>query len=361
MSRQPVLYKSLPDYEETIRDLDRWYLTHARAMPWRNSQDPWPVWVSETMLQQTRVETVLRFFEPFMQRFPTPEVMAGAGEEAVVSAWAGLGYYRRARLLYRGSVWVAEQLEGQIPTDVAQLLAIPGIGPYTAHAIASIAYGQARLPVDGNVARVVARLHLWPKAERVLPATEQEAWHKALKRSGATATRHAVQAMMEVGSRICIAKPRCEQCPVQRCATRLAMESGILDMREAPAIGRGQAKPAPVPESWRAVHLVWNNATLLTQRPAGLLGQQWALPVAPADQPWPAEPDSLATIQHIFTHRKWNVEVGRLDIRSSDERDVILSEMKVWLGDQPYEWSGQPEKRIVSRAFHKMLAANDSL
>ena len=135
-----------------------WYRQHGRRLPWRGQSDPYVVWVSEIMLQQTRVEAVIPYFERWMSRFPTLEILANASEQEVLSAWEGLGYYSRARNLQRAARMVVEQYGSQLPRDISALRKLPGIGRYTAGAIASIAFGMDQPTLDGNLRRVLARL-----------------------------------------------------------------------------------------------------------------------------------------------------------------------------------------------------------
>ena len=140
------------------RKTERWFARNQRPLPWRDGYDPYHVWVAEIMAQQTRMEVVLAYFDRFLERFPTLAALADASDDDVTTAWSGLGYYRRARMLRDGARTVRERFGGTIPRDVETLLEIPGIGPYTAGAIASIAFDEAAPIVDGNVARVLARL-----------------------------------------------------------------------------------------------------------------------------------------------------------------------------------------------------------
>ena len=343
---------STSEVHQTILSLATWFDKHARDVPWRHTRDPWLVWVSEVMLQQTRVETVLRHFVAFVTLFPTPDAMAMAGEDAVVQAWAGLGYYRRARLLYQGAVAITERFGGQIPVDREQLLGLPGIGPYTASSIASIAHGQAVLPIDGNVARVVARMQLAATAHRNWSQAEQDVWNQALSAAGPEVTRKAVQAMMEVGSTLCQpVQPRCPDCPITAsCHLGRALQEGLLPRTNAKFYGSTRTKAPPTEEFWRALRI--HNArgqTLLIRRPPGLLGLQWALPMQPADTPWPSEPHRIHQVRHVFTHRAWNVEIGVLAV--CHDTDVPL----LWLEEQALCWETQPESRVPSQAFRKML------
>src|SRR5687768_10022801 len=147
-----------PDPKRIARAIERWFRAHQRPLPWRKTYDPWQVWVSEVMLQQTRMEVVLPYFERFIERFPTVASAANASEQEVMAAWSGLGYYGRAKMLRAGAVEVMARFGGRIPSTVDELQTIPGIGRYTAGAIASVAWNQHAPIVDGNVARIVSRL-----------------------------------------------------------------------------------------------------------------------------------------------------------------------------------------------------------
>jgi len=157
-SRSPDAVQNIQDIQDIQDSLRGWYFTRRRRLPWRDVPTAYRVWVSEIMLQQTQVATVIPYFERFLAAFPTVEALATAPEEAVMSQWSGLGYYRRARNLHAGAKKVASELAGQIPNNVEDLLTIPGVGRYTAGAIASIAFGVRAPLLDGNVARVFARV-----------------------------------------------------------------------------------------------------------------------------------------------------------------------------------------------------------
>jgi A/G-specific adenine glycosylase len=204
-----------PDPGQIVRRLERWFARHQRPLPWRNGYDPFHVWVSEVMLQQTRMEVVLPYFGRFLARFPTLHALAKASEQKVLAAWSGLGYYRRAKMLREGAIDVVERFGGIVPSIVEELLTIPGIGRYTAGAIASVAWNQHAPIVDGNVARIVARLFA---IEHPLgtPALMNAAWLRATELVDACKTPRAFnQGLMEVGALICKPRnPSCLLCPV---------------------------------------------------------------------------------------------------------------------------------------------------
>jgi A/G-specific adenine glycosylase len=207
----------------------RWFDREARSLPWRTTRDPYAIWVSEVMLQQTRVETVIPYYERFLARFPTTHALAAASEDEVLAAWSGLGYYRRARLLHAGVREVVARHGGALPRDAEARRSLPGIGRYTAGAIGSIAFELEEPIVDGNVARVLSRLTLLEaplgsrESERALWA-EAQAWAEG-PRPGA-----ANQALMELGATVCVpVAPRCEACPLRGpCAARAAGRAAEL-------------------------------------------------------------------------------------------------------------------------------------
>ena len=194
----------------------RWYRRHRRSLPWRGTRDPYRVWVSEIMLQQTRVETVRDYYRRWLREFPTLAALARAPVARVLKLWEGLGYYSRARNLHRA----ARQIRGRVPETVAELQQLPGIGRYTAGAIASIAFGQRAPVVDGNVARVFTRVFArtdrhWELAEVLLPSRNCGDFN---------------QALMELGALVCLpVQPRCEKCPLRGVCRR-----GQLPARRRP-------------------------------------------------------------------------------------------------------------------------------
>jgi A/G-specific adenine glycosylase len=205
------------------RNLLLWYDRNRRDLPWRRTHDPYKIWVSEIMLQQTRVAVVEERYETFLRNFPTVEALASAGEAEVLAQWSGLGYYRRARMLHQAARVVAGERGGVMPSTAVALRALPGIGAYTSAAVASIAFGEAAAVVDGNVERVIQRLAAWGSGSG-------EGQAELVRNTGQMA--HALldparpgdfnQAMMELGATICLPRsPKCLTCPLnQVCQTR---------------------------------------------------------------------------------------------------------------------------------------------
>jgi A/G-specific adenine glycosylase len=212
------------------RKLLDWYDRNGRDLPWRRDHDPYRVWVSEIMLQQTRVAAVIEHYKKFLKRFPTIEKLAGAREASVLAVWSGLGYYRRARMLHAAAKNVLKEQGGRFPANAKDLRVLPGIGRYTSAAIASIAYGEPVAVVDGNVERVIERLF----GRRI---TEEASWQTAEALLDQTRPGDFNQAMMELGAVICLPRqPICLMCPVNRwCATRgelAKLEKGSRQIRK---------------------------------------------------------------------------------------------------------------------------------
>ncbi len=256
---------------ELREPLLRWYDAHRRDLPWRagpgDEAQPYRVWLSEVMLQQTRVETVRPYFERWLERFPTLRHLAEAPLDDVLKQWEGLGYYSRARNFHRAVREVAERWGGAVPDDPEAFRALPGVGRYTAGAVMSIAFGRAEPLVDGNVRRVFARwtddpapadADLWALAEALVPG----------ERPG-----DLNQAVMELGATVCVPRsPRCGECPVR--GGCLAFARGTQDQRPLPK----KAKPLPHEDTVSAV-VEHEGRLLLARRPTDArLGGMWAFP-----------------------------------------------------------------------------------
>lgn len=197
------------------RALLRWYHLHHRDLPWRGTRDPYRIWLSEIMLQQTRVAAVLQHYRTFLERFPNMQTLAAATEDQVLSAWSGLGYYRRARMLHRCAQEVVHKNDSGLPQNFDALLELPGIGRYTAAAIASIAFSEPVAVVDGNVERVLRRI-------TGSDLTSAQTWETAQEFLVKSRPGDFNQAMMELGATLCLPRmPKCAACPVRKwCATR---------------------------------------------------------------------------------------------------------------------------------------------
>ncbi|MFA5943411.1 MAG: A/G-specific adenine glycosylase [Candidatus Thermoplasmatota archaeon] len=300
-----------PDATALRRHLLRWYRQEARDLPWRRSKDPYSVWVSEIMLQQTRVDVATPYYLRWMARFPTVHALAAADLEQVLQLWSGLGYYSRARNLHSAANEVARQ---GMPTDAAGLHDLPGVGTYTAGAIASIAFGERVPAVDGNVVRVLARLHAWPGSASS-PALKAKVAKAAAAFVPAASPGDWNQALMDLGATVCTPRnPRCGECPVA--AHCQAQAKGLQDRIPA-------AKQAKAPRIERHAFAVVQSdgRVLLVRNPArGLLAGLWSLPGGTADRPLPElvlEQTGLVVrargkaqpARHQFSHRTWEMAV----------------------------------------------------
>lgn len=213
----------------------RWYDASHRDLPWRRTRDPWAIWVSEVMLQQTRVEAVRASYERFLRAFPTPKAWAEAEDDALMLAWKGLGYYRRARLLREGARAVVQQHRGAVPTDPEAIAELPGVGAYTRAAIGSIAFGHALAAVDGNVERVLAR-HLALREDVGTASGRRRIAETATERLDRARAGDFNQAMMELGATVCAPRsPKCEACPVAAdCRGRIEGIAAELPVKKPP-------------------------------------------------------------------------------------------------------------------------------
>ena len=291
-----------------------WYDRCARSMPWRGIHDPYKTWISETMLQQTRVETVIPYYEKFIARFPALKDLAEADETEVLKMWEGLGYYSRARNLLKGARQVMEQFDGNVPSDPSLLCSISGIGAYTAGAVASIAYDVPVAAVDGNVLRVFSRLFGIRDNIR-LPQTRKRL---ELLASAAVPEKRAGdynQAVMDLGATVCIpGTPDCDLCPLlAACDARIRGDASDLPVIPGSAPQKVVLFSVPV--------LISGNQTLIRKRTESLLRGLWCFPLLNCD---PEELPSFLSenfhlevksageaipARHVFTHLIWQMTV----------------------------------------------------
>lgn len=256
-----------------IRRLLAWYRAHGRDLPWRRTRDPYAIWVSEVMLQQTTVKTAIPYYRRFLARFPTARRLAAARPQAVLKCWEGLGYYSRARNLHAAARLVAARHGGRVPDDPAALRALPGVGPYTAGAILSIAHGRRAPLLDGNVARVLCR-YLAIREDPRTPAARERLWAVARRWIDGPSPGDVNQAWMELGATVCTPRaPACQLCPIRSAchARRLGIEN-LLPARAAHA-------RAPLRRGFAALLRRRDGRVFLARRPLrGLLGGLWGFP-----------------------------------------------------------------------------------
>ena len=321
-----------------------WYNENARVLPWRDDPTPYHVWLSEVMLQQTRVAAVLDYYGRMLRECPTVADLAALEEDRLMKLWQGLGYYSRARSLHRAAKIITEEYGGQFPADHEAIHALPGVGDYTAGAICSIAFGIPVPAVDGNVLRVVARI----------AGDETDITGAAMKKKVTAALREIIpvrapgafnQALMELGALVCLPNgtPKCEKCPAAPfCA---AFQTGRTDVLPVKA-----AKKARRIEQREVFLLLHDGRAALRRRPArGLLAGLWEFPneLSPAACPVAGKEVGRVSAKHIFTHVEWHM-TGR----------VILAER----GELPegWLWAGREELAhvyAVPNAFDGFFAA----
>jgi len=302
-----------------------WYGEHARRLPWRDTDAPYPIWISEIMLQQTQVKTVLPRYAPWFQRFPDIDTLAAASLDDVLKAWEGLGYYRRARFIHQAAGQIIELHDGAFPTAFDDIMALPGIGRSTAGAIASFCFSANTPVLDGNVKRVLKRWHgnpeatdksLWPLAQRAIDTSAMPAsWN---------------QAMMELGATLCTAKSvDCGQCPVNRhCDAAFQVE-----------LAKESRKSTTVLDVHWQVHLhrdeqqgIW----LIQRPPSGIWAGLWTPPITELPQAPTAEPDHI----HQLSHRRLHL--------------YAQSQTNPPTGDGI--WVSSLEKHALPTGIHRLLA-----
>ncbi len=287
----------------------RWYDAHGRhGLPWQKNRTLYRVWVSEIMLQQTQVKTVIPYFQRFMRRFPNLKQLAAATQDEVLQHWAGLGYYTRGRNLHKAAVMVAEQHGGRLPRTLDGLMQLPGIGRSTAAAILSQALDVRETILDGNVKRVLARYHAvdgWPGDKKV----EQQLWRLAEQHTPHRRNGDYTQAIMDLGATLCRrSKPQCQSCPLQDDCVAFATD------RVADYPGRKPARALPVKQSRFLLLMAGDGSILLEKRPpSGIWGGLWSLPEADPEDDieqlcasrWGlniSSQQALDSFRHTFSH-----------------------------------------------------------
>ena len=346
-----------------------WYDGACRDLPWRiqpedaasTEPDPYKIWLSEVMLQQTTVKAVIPYFNAFLRRWPTVRYLARASIDDVLSAWAGLGYYYRAHNLYKCAQIIVDVHDGQFPRTEAELQELPGIGPYTAAAIAAIAFGERATPVDGNVERVVSRLF---NIDTPLPASKPELRRLAAALTPATRTGDFAQATMDLGATICTPKrPSCMICPLTRwCQAQAAGTAPGLPVRAAKGV-------KPIRRGIAFMALREDGYVLMRRRPDdGLLARMLEVPSTTWSDVWPvdgpAESDAAlhqaplqtdwwevpGIVVHTFTHFRLELRVYRAVVPV----DINLT---LWSSSERCMWVARHDLRrlAVPSLFRKVI------
>ena len=319
---------------QIVEPPSNWYISHKRTLPWREKEEPYHVWLSEIMLQQTRVEAVKKYYNRFIEVLPTIDDLARIEEEKLLKLWEGLGYYNRARNLKKAAQIIVEAYAGKMPTTYAQLCQLPGIGEYTAGAIASICFGEKVPAVDGNVLRVVARV-TGSFQDVLLPETKKEV-SKTLRKIMPDEPGVFNEALMELGEVICLpnTKPLCERCPLQ--SQCIAYQKDLT--QQLPVRIKKQKR---IIEEKTVFLLCYENQIAIQKREEkGLLANLYGFPniegkiieeeISKVLENWGIQLETLQQKQnykHIFTHRQWDM-IGYLVTVKNKNIDFLWVERK---------------------------------
>lgn len=293
------------------RDLLSWYDSQKRILPWRDNTDPYRVWISEIMLQQTRVSAVIPYFDRFISSLPTIKSLANVGEDELMKLWEGLGYYSRARNLKKAAIKVMQDYSGMIPNTYDELLSLPGIGPYTAGAILSIAFNKPYTAVDGNVLRVFARI------KNIQTDIKDPATKSTIKETISSLLPKRVgdfnQALMEIGATVCLpnGQPKCDECPIKTyCIANKENTMALIPLKK-------RKKPVPILKKTVLI-LRYNEMVAIEKRPnKGLLASMYQFPMVEGHiskneihelfQSTAVQVTPLPKSTHVFSHKKWNM------------------------------------------------------
>jgi len=340
-----------------------WYRANKRAMPWRETRDPYAIGISEAMLQQPRVETVIPYWQRFLSRFPDVHALATADLDDVLGAWAGLGYYSRARNLQAAARLIDANHGGKLPDDPQTLQTLPGIGRYTAGALASIAFDRPEPVLDGNVKRVLTRL-LGIREDIGQPAVVERLWKEAGALALGPDPGDLNQALMELGAMVCTPRaPRCENCPVSRSCDAFAEgDAAALPIK-------ARKKSARRVEAVAAL-VVRRGKALAVRRPSnGLLGDLWDLPggdLADGEVPRAgltralrarvgleiSRASAMGAVEHVFTHRRLTLHVYRVSTSTDRIRLDGFSAHK-WVS--PRAISSLPHASVTAKALDLLM------
>lgn len=313
----------------------KWYDRHGRTLPFRGTKDPYRIWVSEIMLQQTRTETVGIYFMNFMERFPDVFALAAAREEDVLKMWEGLGYYSRARNLHKAAQKVALEWNGVFPADYETLLSLPGVGEYTAAAIASIGFDLPHPAMDGNLTRVFSRVH-GVREDVNIPSVKRRLLEIAKSEMPDSRCGDFNQALMDLGATVCVpGTPECDVCPLRGlCDAYREGDADLLPVKTA--------KKAPKQETYAVLLIEHEGKVLMHKRTEALLKNMWVFPMAEdvhtceqiqeamVHAGWRIENvRRLCDARHVFTHRIWNMQVWHCPVKEMpDLRDSRWVDLK---------------------------------
>lgn len=320
LEREPGSLSQQARLRAMNRPLLAWYKSHARILPWRENPEPYRVWVSEIMLQQTRVEAVKPYFERFMDSLPDVASLAGVEDDRLMKLWEGLGYYNRARNLKKAAQQILSEWGGELPSEYRELLTLPGIGSYTAGAIASIAFGRPEPAVDGNVLRVISRV--LASREDILKASTKRWMEEQLRETmPKDEASHFNQGLIEIGAIVCVPNgpPRCGECPLYSIC--LARQQGLL--HEIPV--KTPPKKRRIEERTVCILEHDTQVGIRKREDTGLLASLYELPnvegyLEPEELPGAfgfgeelvAELQPLPSARHVFSHVEWHMKGYRI-------------------------------------------------
>jgi len=352
----------MTDLKPITKPLMKWYQKNKREMPWRGSENPYSIWISEIMLQQTQVETVRPYFERFIEKFPTVTALAKADQQTVLKLWEGLGYYSRARNLHQAAKLIDSEYNGRLPESFDELLKIPGFGPYTSAAVASIAFHQSVPVIDGNVFRVFARLTEM-SLEISKPQTRKHVFENLEKVIPKKSPGNFNQAIMELGAIICKPKnPKCFECPVKEyCSAFQNEKTGLYPVK----------KKAPErPHKQIAVGIVEKNGMVLIakRRENQMLGGLWEFPGGKVEsgesieeclvREFKEEVDldisvtrKLCEVDHAFTHFTITIHSYICSLKSGKAKPVSGSEIKWVLPEKLSEFPFPKANKVIIEKY----------
>lgn len=355
---------SAKNYPAIQTNLLKWYHQHQRQMPWRGEADPYKIWVSEVMLQQTQVATVIPYYARFISRFPTIAALAAASLDDVLKQWEGLGYYARCRNLHKAAQEIVEKHAGTLPQTYADLRQLPGFGQYTAGAVASIAFGEAVPAVDGNVKRVISRLFAIEADISKAAGRVQIEAHASQLAQMAPQPADWTQALMELGATLCSpTRPKCLLCPLGAGLCQ-AQQQGLADSLPV------KPRKKPVPHYDVAAGIIYKSEAkaefLIAQRPAdGMLGGLWEFPGGKQETDETlaeclqreikeeldleiAVGDKVTSVKHAFTHFKITLHAFEATLVSGKPKKIGVADWAWVTLDQLDQYAfGKTDRKVI--------------